>query len=196
MNCRHSDAGKVRRRRHDAATTRKKILTAARKFFAEGGYDEISLRQIAGAVGIDAAMIIRHFGSKDRLFAEAMRRPDLMTSMLNELSRARFGEQVVRYTLSLEETSREYHMLVAMLRSASHKPAARTLSEVADSFTTILAQWLGGKHADLRASLICSQLIGLLVMRHMLIDPALAAGNDLEMIVERIAPNIQSLVDS
>lgn len=189
------DGRKLRRRRHDAETTRGQILAAAGELFGKDGYGEVSLRRIAAAVGVDAAMIIRHFGSKEKLFAEAMQRPDLMTSMLAEMPRAAFGEQVVRYILDVQGSSREYHMLVALLRSASHRPAADSLPGVAGSFTAILARWLGGKDADLRAALIGAQLVGLLVMRRLFAHPALASKDEREAIVSRVAPGIQALVE-
>ena len=47
------------------------ILAAARQRFGTDGYERTTLRAIAGDVGIDAAMVNRHFGTKEALFAEA-----------------------------------------------------------------------------------------------------------------------------
>ncbi|WP_367305089.1 hypothetical protein [Sphingomonas tagetis] len=57
------------------------------------------------------------------------------------------------------------------------------------------AGWLGGKSAEMRAALMSSQLIGLLVMRSIIESEALAADH-VEQIVAAVAPTIQSLADS
>ena len=185
---------KLRRRRHDAETTRKQILAAARGLFSLESFSDVSLRRIASEVGVDAAMVIRHFGSKENLFAEAMQRPDLLARQLVDIPRAVFGERIVRYLLEVNETNREFHMLVALLRSASHKQAADRLPGIMEDAVSLLAAWLGGPEAELRASLIHSQLIGLLVMRRILADRTLSSESEVENIVSRVAPVIQKLV--
>jgi AcrR family transcriptional regulator len=55
---------KERRCRSEAA-----ILAAARKLFAEHGYDRTNIRAIAGLAGIDPALVMQNFGSKEELFA-------------------------------------------------------------------------------------------------------------------------------
>ncbi|MDK3020413.1 MULTISPECIES: TetR/AcrR family transcriptional regulator [Rhodobacterales] len=52
--------------------TRRKILEAAIKRFGEHSYEETSLRDIAGDVGVDVAYAHRSFGSKKMLFIEAL----------------------------------------------------------------------------------------------------------------------------
>jgi len=190
-----SKSERVRRRRHDAPTTRAQILAVARDMFGRDGYGDVSLRQIASTVGVDAAMILRHFGSKDKLFAEAMRRPDLLITRLSEIPREAFGERIVRYVLGLDESSREFQVLVALLRSASHKTATGNLVEIANDATETLARWLGGKNSQLRATLISSQLVGLLVARGILGDRELAQSSNKVEIVAKVGPVIQHLVD-
>ncbi|MFZ1103905.1 MAG: helix-turn-helix domain-containing protein, partial [Hyphomicrobiaceae bacterium] len=51
--------------------TRAAILTAARELFAAHGYERTTVRDIAARASIDAAMVMRYFGSKDALFARA-----------------------------------------------------------------------------------------------------------------------------
>ncbi|HWS49551.1 MAG TPA: TetR family transcriptional regulator [Microbacterium sp.] len=51
----------------DDLTTRARIRDAAVECFARGGVDGTSLRQIAGAAGVSAALILHHFGSKEGL---------------------------------------------------------------------------------------------------------------------------------
>jgi AcrR family transcriptional regulator len=58
-------------RSRNAAQTRADILDAARRRFGSDGYQSTTLRAVAADVGIDAALIIRYFGTKQKLFAEA-----------------------------------------------------------------------------------------------------------------------------
>ncbi|MFD7866795.1 TetR family transcriptional regulator [Streptomyces sp. NPDC059783] len=52
--------------------TRAAIVSAARALFLERGYRATTVRAVAGAAGVDAALISYHFGSKKGLFAEVM----------------------------------------------------------------------------------------------------------------------------
>lgn len=51
-----------------ACVDRETLLRNARKTFAKHGYDATSVREIARASGVDAALIAHHFGSKDSLW--------------------------------------------------------------------------------------------------------------------------------
>jgi TetR/AcrR family transcriptional regulator len=50
-------------------TTREKILASARKEFSEKGLNGARVDRIAGASGVNKAMIYYHFGSKEALYA-------------------------------------------------------------------------------------------------------------------------------
>src|ERR1700738_5710718 len=58
-------------RPRNAAQTRADILSAARRRFGSEGYERTTLRAVAADVGVDAALVIRYFGSKQNLFAVA-----------------------------------------------------------------------------------------------------------------------------
>ena len=47
--------------------TKEKILRAAVRLFSDRGYDKVSMRDIAAAVGIKAASIYNHYSSKEEL---------------------------------------------------------------------------------------------------------------------------------
>src|ERR1700757_1476077 len=64
-----SDMSKTRPR--NASQTRADILAAARRRFGAEGYERTTLRAVAADVGVDAALVIRYFGSKQDLFAAA-----------------------------------------------------------------------------------------------------------------------------
>ncbi|WP_405898168.1 TetR family transcriptional regulator [Streptomyces sp. NBC_00727] len=51
---------------------RESLVVAARALFLERGYRATTLRAVAGAAGVDPALISYHFGSKKGLFADVM----------------------------------------------------------------------------------------------------------------------------
>src|SRR6201997_1178049 len=53
---------------------RARIIEAARKYFAEHGYHDARVGDIAAALGIAKGSIFQHFGSKDGLFFEVYKR--------------------------------------------------------------------------------------------------------------------------
>ncbi len=55
-------------RRRNAAASRRELLAAASELFAERGYSRTTLRQVAARAGLDAALVVRYFGSKDGLY--------------------------------------------------------------------------------------------------------------------------------
>ena len=61
----------VSTRARNAQETRADILAAARARFGAEGYERTTLRGVAADVGVDPALVIRYFGSKQDLFAAA-----------------------------------------------------------------------------------------------------------------------------
>src|SRR5919204_863212 len=64
-----------RGRRPGAPDTRATILEAARASFAESGFAGTTIRRVASAAGVDAALVHHYFGTKDDLFLAAMELP-------------------------------------------------------------------------------------------------------------------------
>ena len=65
------------------------IRIAAMELFAERGYAGVTVRQIASAAGVSPALVIHHYGSKEKLRAVLEERvAAFVESMLAELSRA------------------------------------------------------------------------------------------------------------
>ncbi len=142
-------------RRPGPSTTREEILAAARERFAKRGYDGTSLREIAERAGVDPALVRRFFGSKEGLLVE-----------------------IIRYTLSLWEQAPAREMLVAMLRSAcTNERAAKLLRDFfAGQILARIAGAVSDKDAQLRASAVGSQIVGLAFYRYVLkVEPIASA---------------------
>ncbi|MFO7609043.1 MAG: helix-turn-helix domain-containing protein [Candidatus Krumholzibacteriia bacterium] len=58
----------------DRQTTKDRLLDAAERLFAEKRFDEVSVRELAAAAGVNTAAMNYHFQGKDNLFAEVVRR--------------------------------------------------------------------------------------------------------------------------
>ena len=59
--------------RSPAKAKRARIIQAAKRHFAKHGYDEARMQDLAKDLGISKASIFQHFGSKSRLFLEALK---------------------------------------------------------------------------------------------------------------------------
>jgi AcrR family transcriptional regulator len=66
--------GKTRARPDDEERTRDRILRTAERLFAEKGFNEVSVRDIAAAAQVNFALIGYHFGSKEGLLSDVYRR--------------------------------------------------------------------------------------------------------------------------
>ncbi len=183
------------RRQGGAAATRAAMLEAARVLFTRDGYDHVGVRDIAAVVGVDPALIIRYFGSKEKLFAEAVAGKFALGEGVLQGGRSGLGERLARYVLRKEGKEGEFDPLLALLRSAPNERAAALLREGLDErFVRPLARWLGGERAEERAGLIAANLFGLAFMRSVLRSAPLAAG-ETEHLVSLVAPVLQSYVD-
>ena len=113
-------------RSRNAAQTRADILDAARRRFGSDGYQSTTLRAVAADVGIDPALIIRYFGTKQELFAEAaeftINLPDLTALDHDEIADALLS----RFFAVWEQDT----TFVALLRAAmTSETAADTLAQ-------------------------------------------------------------------
>ena len=185
-----------RGRRPGPSTTRDAILLAARESFSARGYDRTRLRDVAAEAGVDVALVHYHFKSKDGLFAAALEMPvslpDLMSGVLDEGELDDFAARFLRRILEVWDDERFMTALVAMVRSAmSHEPAAAALRGfVRTELLDRIARRLDEPDAEERSALFGSQLLGLLMYRHVLkVEPI--ASMDPEAIVERMAPGMQ-----
>lgn len=183
-----------RPRRRNAGATRGAILAAARTAFARAGYDEVGVRDIAAVAGVDPALVVRYFGSKERLFAEAIAQDfDLVDLLAGD--RAALGARLARYMLSKGGAPSALEPLLALLRSSANDYVTSLLNEAIDArFIRPLAAWLGGDNAAQRAALIASYVLGLAVARDIVKSQPLVEGDD-DLLVALIAPILQSYVD-
>ena len=179
-----------RRRRTEAA-----ILDAARARFAEVGFERTTIRGVAARVGIDPALVMQYYGSKDGLFAASAQwfaeRKELTSASLGELPAAALSD-----LLSGMEDPRQRCATEAVLRSCLTYESAREVmrEQVMKERHAHVAEVIGGPDADLRAGLLGAVMIGTTIARYLLEIPAVAGASreDLERV---LGPVLKALVD-
>ena len=150
-----------------ARTTRDAILNAAREQFSRDSYENVGLRDIAGAAGVDAALVCRYFGSKAELFGEVLTSSGDPGELFQE-DRAGFGERVATMLIDEPRNDRKMEGVLIMLRSAASPDAAELVrNSIAKRFHEPFAEWLGGPDAAVRARLIGGIILGMSVSRAM-----------------------------
>jgi AcrR family transcriptional regulator len=176
-------------RRSDA--TRAAILEAARRRFAAEGFRKATIRAIAADAGIDPAMVMRYYGSKDDLFAAAVN-VDLDLPDLTAADPDAIGEALTRRFLTLWGRPPSSEMLMTLLRSAVTDDAtvAKFQQVFAQQVTPAVLRVGDPATAMHRAGLVVSQLLGLALCRYVLRLPPVTALTD-EQLVADVAPTIQ-----
>jgi AcrR family transcriptional regulator len=158
-------------RPRNASQTRADILSAARRRFGAEGYERTTLRAVAADVGVDAALVIRYFGSKQDLFAAAadfsIDLPDMSGVDPDEVA----GILLPRFFAVWEEDE----TFLALLRAAMTSPVA------ADTLRRVFAQQVAPKlitatpdNPIQRIGLMGAFVIGLATTRYVLENPPIA----------------------
>jgi len=185
-------------RRAGDSGTRETILDAARRSFAEHGYDGATIRGIAADAGVDPALVHHFYGTKERLFAAAMRLPIIPSEILTAAhaagaaagaegaaagaagSGARaggIGAHLVRTALATWESPEVHGVFLGLLRSAltSERAAGMFREFIADAILRPVAAMAsgadsgtGGGDAGYRAAAVASQMLGLALARYLL----------------------------
>jgi AcrR family transcriptional regulator len=175
---------------------REAILGAARGQFAEQGYEGATVRAIAREAGVDPALVSYYFGSKGGLFIESLRLPVNPAQAIDAVvaeGTADLGERLVTRFLQVWDNPVSGEPIISVLRSAASRP--ELLGEfVEGQIVPRLAAALKGRDAQLRASAVGSQMLGLAMMRYVLRVEPLASAEP-ERVVALIAPTVQRYVD-
>src|SRR6185503_15512002 len=139
------------------------IAEAARRQFAELGYDRATLRGIAGEAGVDAALVVQFYGSKDALFREVMALPPTVAEAMAALAEgptATVGRRLAEVIVGMLEDPRSRSIVVGRIRSASsHPEAADLVRETVTRDIGRLAAALTDDEPELRAVLVGSQIV-------------------------------------
>ncbi|GAA4698805.1 TetR/AcrR family transcriptional regulator [Pseudonocardia yuanmonensis] len=182
-------------RPRDAAVTRRALLAAGRELFASAGYEGTTVRAVAERAGVNQALLFRHFGSKEGLFAEAV------TGQALDLLHDGPPEQVLPRTLAAilatdDGSADDVTLFLAALRSAGNTDAAATVrEELRVAYGGTLARLVGTDDpadADLRAELALAWLLGIALLRKVIRTEAVVAA-DPDTVVGHVTRAVDAL---
>jgi len=174
--------------------TRELIARFARDMFDQRGYSATSVRAVAAAAGIDPALVIRYFGSKEELFLHVtglagQPGPDLHGPL------ATLGTRLVAHVLAPERAGMR-RTFMALIRASDYDRVRARLQETTGRlFVDHVSQRLSGPDAELRAKLIGAQLLGI-IQAWTLMVPDHVSEADLDRAVELYGRAVQQLIDA
>jgi AcrR family transcriptional regulator len=173
--------------RRSSEQTKATILAAAREQFAATGFAGTTIRGVATAADIDPSMVMRYFGSKDRLFAAAaefdLRFPDVSAVPADELGPVLVGHFLTRWEGD--------EALIVLLRSATtNADAAARMREIFGAQLGPAVAAIAPDDAPRRAGLIASQMLGIALCRLVLqLPPVVDMTRD--EVIAWLGPTIQ-----
>lgn len=171
--------------------SRDRILTAAIARFSRNSYERTGLRDIAADVGVDVAYVHRCFGSKERLFSEALKTSAHVAQHL-EVPEDRLARSLAGSVFS--GRARSGQALDIFIHSVSSSDAVPILRQfILDNVIDPLSEEVDGSSTT-QAALIVALLVGVSILRDVLrVRPLLEAkGGELEALV---AQTIQGMID-
>jgi AcrR family transcriptional regulator len=175
--------------------TRQRILDNARVLFARNGISNTSIRAVAAAAGVDSALVHHYFGTKEKLFAAAVRIPiDPMDIIgpLREVPVEELGYKIPSTLLQLWDSELGTG-LIATLRSII---AGSEVNLFRSFIQDVIAVEVGSRVDNppgsgiIRIQFVASQLAGVVLARYILeLEPFASLPAD--QIARTIAPNLQ-----
>jgi AcrR family transcriptional regulator len=170
-------------RRPGETQTRDAIATAARTEFANMGYDRATMRSIASAAGVDPALIVHFFGSKEGLFREVTTLPAELAAVMRSIAespREEVGRRFAQAVVAMLENPVTRPVVLARIRSAaSHAEAAELVRELVSHDIGLLTSALSDDAPETRAVLVGTQIV---------------ASMDTAELVDVLAPTFQRLL--
>lgn len=179
--------------RRTADDNRAAIASAARELFATLGYDRATIRAIGERSGVDPAMVMRYFGSKEKLFASVVDLDLGFADVGVPPAVEEVGSFIVRHAVRLWE--RHEAPLIFLRTAIDHEPARVRVRALAIDQVQQFILLVGAppEEARLRASLVASQVLGLVLARLVArIEPLASA--DVDDLVRWYGPTLQRYV--
>ena len=189
-----SAAPKRSGRRSGPNETREQIAVAARIQFAERGFERATFRGIAEAAGVDPALIVHFYGSKDDLFREVTQLPPGMAEGIVRIAEGphdEMGRRLAELVVTALESPATRPIVLGRIRSASSHPhAAALVRETVTRELSMLTSAITDDRPDTRAVLIGAHIVGIALARYVvLVEPLTSLPAD--DVVELLAPTFQ-----
>ena len=182
-------------RRQGQSGTREAILAAARRQFAEQGYDRTSVRGIAQEAGVDPALVTHFHKSKQQLFLAVVELPFEPAEVLPPILSGdpdTVGLRLATFVVGVLESPDGRGRILSLVRAATSEPeAARAIRDLLHArILHPVADAIGAGDAEYRAGLVMSQVVGLTLARYIVqIEPL--ASMEPTVVVAAVAPTLQ-----
>lgn len=173
-------------KRRNTPKTKAKIIAAAIDTFAEFGYSQAGIREIARKADVASSLVFQHFGSKLELF-EASLIAAVGYSPVLEGDRATAGMRLAELTMANADIS----LTTMMVFSIGDPEAAAVTAKVTKKYIADqLAEWLGPPNAEIRAMNLIMLMTGFTVyIRRIPVAPIQ------QMTVDWLAQSVQAIID-
>lgn len=134
----------------DSDRTKAAILQAAQEAFSTHGYGATGVRDITAAAGVNASLVSRYFGSKEKLFESALSEL-LDASVITNVGKANFGKALVAL---FAQSDRFRINVLSMLVLAAGDPVARAVADrqLRELVIKPLTMWFDRDNAEERAA--------------------------------------------
>ncbi len=147
----------------DSDRTKAAILHAAQMAFSTRGYGATGVRDITSAAGVNASLVSRYFGSKEKLFESALSEL-LDASVITNIEKPEFGRGLV----ALFAQSEQYRInVLPMLVLAAGDPVSRAIADrqLRELVIKPLTAWFDRQNAEERAARVVLLASGFFLYR-------------------------------
>jgi AcrR family transcriptional regulator len=176
-------------KRRNAPKTKAKILDAAQQAFAETGYAQAGIREIAAIADVSSTLLLRYYGSKAGLF-EAALLDAMRVAPLFAMRREHFGEHIAAQVLNADVEIKPPSMIALSTGDADARDIAARVTR--EHVVAPLAKWLGPPDANARAAQIVILAIGFALFTRQI---PLTAQSGEKKLAKWFAQTIQAIVD-
>ncbi len=159
------------------------------------GWEGTSLRAIAREVGVDPALVHYYFSSKEELLDAVTTPPEEWLEAIRATSASPLrtrGEAIVRTVIWTWTQPEIREVLESIILTASHESRTREKLRafLTSSLLPAVAERIEGEERLLRAALIGSQVLGVVMLRYVWrIEPIASLPDD--ALVALVGPTIQ-----
>ncbi len=138
--------------RLDAATRRDQILDAANEIFAERGYGEVTIEDVAKSAGVARGLVHHYFGGRKEVFIALLerlgdRREEQLRPPEGRTARERLADSVSRWLDWAEENRVVYLGTIAPGEDVADPDVRRLVGDLVRRAVALLATF----HADIAA---------------------------------------------
>lgn len=148
--------------------TKLKIIAAAKKYFTLRSYEQVGLREIAKAAGVDVALVNRYFGTKRNLYQIVIeetygtnKNAQAVTAKSSMFANADIGKLLAHHMIKIQSNEIYAARNNLFLQSITSATASEIIGpQFYDCFVKQIESAISGANAKMKAELITSLVIG------------------------------------